>query len=294
MGEPTLLGSYRARVGEGSWWDARRQVHWSVDIFAPALVRTTLDGVQTIWPMPEMAAGVATDADGRLVIAMETGLFAFDPDGNDVPECFAAPDDLPPTHRFNDLTVDAAGRLLVGTMRKSALGPEPTGTLYGFDGQRWRVLVEGLVTVNGLACTPDGRTLYWSDSAPDVNRIWRGAYDPGSGELGAATPFRDMDGQPGRPDGAAMDADGGYWIAAVGGGCLHRFDEAGRIERTVDVPVDHPTKPAFAGRALDDCLVTSLSIRDSRLEARGAAGGIVRLRLGVHGHRLPDARVLAR
>lgn len=291
MAQVELLGAYRAQVGEGSWWDRRRQVHWSVDIFAPALVRTELTGVQTLWPMPEMAAGVATTTDGKLAIAMETGLFAFDPDVEATPRLCAAPADFPETHRFNDLTVDPAGRLIVGSMRKSALGAEPTGTLYSFDGEVWRVLVTGLTTVNGLAFSPDGRTVYWSDSAPDVNRIWRADYAPATGEMRAFSLFCDMRQYRGRPDGAAMDSDGFYWIAAVGGGCLHRFAPDGRLERTVELPADHPTKLAFCGRDLDRLLVTTLSIRESRPEARAAAGAILSLPAPITGIRPPDLRV---
>jgi sugar lactone lactonase YvrE len=283
-----MIGAYRAQVGEGSWWDTRRSAHWSVDVFAPALIRTELSGVQTIWPMPEMAGGVVTCDDGTLLIAMETGLFAFDPDAGGEPKRVAAPDNLPGTHRFNDLTVDPLGRLIVGTMRKSALGREPTGILYLFDGDRWRILVENLVTINGLACSADGRTLYWSDSAPEVNRIWRADYDPAEGTLGPASVFCDMREQRGRPDGAAMDLEGHYWLAAIGGGCLHRFRSDGRIERTVDVPADHPTKPAFGGPAMDLLLVTTLSIRESRPEAVNAAGAILSLDAPAKGVRPPD------
>jgi len=290
VGEVKTLGAYRAQVGEGSWWDSRRAVHWSVDIFAPALIRTEWTGIQTIWPMPEMAAGVVTTPGGALVIAMETGLFRFDPDKDQLPKRFAAPDDLPETHRFNDLTVDPAGRLIIGTMRKSALGPAPTGKLYIFDGACWTVIGDGLFTPNGLACAPDGRTLYWSDSAPDVNRIWRSDYDPASAMLGSPSLFCDMKTLRGRPDGAAMDVEGGYWIAAVGGGCLHRFLADGRLDRTLELPADHPTKPAFCGLALDRLLVTTLSIRESQPVAAHAAGSIVSLAAPVAGMHLPDFR----
>lgn len=292
MSDPEPLGVYRAQVGESPWWDARRGVLWSVDVFAHALIRTDPQGVQTTWPMPEMTGGVATMSDGRLVLAMESGLFAFDPDAGGAPQRFSRPEGHPATHRFNDLTVDTKGRLIVGSMRKSTLGPEPTGVLYVFDGQVWRVLVEGLTTINGLATSSDGQTLYWSDSAPSVNRIWRADYDPERAHLSEAKLFCDMRDQRGRPDGAAMDAEGGYWIAAVGGGCLHRFAADGRIDRTVDLPVDHPTKPAFGGPDLANCFVTSLSIRESRDDnARAAAGAVTRLGLGVRGQPLPEARI---
>ncbi len=292
--EASLLGTTRAKVGESPWWDAARHRLWWVDIQAPAVMLTEIDSGAT-WSLatPEQAGGVVGTANGDVIVAMETGLFLYRP-GDDGPlRKVSAPAGLPRTHRFNDLTVDPRGRLIIGTMRMSHLGPlEPTGTLYGFDGHRWTTLVEGLYTVNGLAFSPAGDRLYWSDSFPAVNRIWRAGYDVATGTLGEAQPFVDMRAYRGRPDGAATDAAGGYWIAGVGGGCLHRFRPDGTLDRSIDLPVDHPTKPVFVGPGLDRLIVTSLSVRPS-LRDPAAAGALVALPAPVRGHPVPAARLAA-
>ena len=62
--------------------------------------------------------------------------------------------------------------------------------------------VQGLVTQNGLAFSPDGRTMYLSDSHPTVQTIWTlPLHDDGS--VGERRLFADMKDLPGRPDGAA-------------------------------------------------------------------------------------------
>ncbi len=58
----------------------------------------------------------------------------------------------------------------------------------------------------------------------------------------------------GRPDGATLDEDGGLWCALVGGGQLARF-VAGRLDRTVALPVANPTDVTFGGPGLDRLFV---------------------------------------
>ena len=69
-------------------------------------------------------------------------------------------------------------------------------------------LVTGLVTGNGLAFSPDGHTLYLSDSHPSVQRVWAFDLDAG-GAPSNRREFIDMNAHPGRPDGAAVDPEGG-------------------------------------------------------------------------------------
>lgn len=287
-----IVSEARALVGESPWWDARRQLLWSVDVQGMALWRTDpLAGRTTIHAMPEMTGGVAGSADGKMVLALQTGLFLFDPDIPSAPVKLFAPPGLPATHRFNDLTVDSKGRLIVGTMKMSQVGaPEPTGVLYSFDGMRWSELRTGFYTINGLAVSPDGGTLYWSDSFPEVRTIWHAPYDAKTGKLGEARVFVDMHQHRGRPDGAAMDAEGGYWIAAIGGGCLHRFLPDGTRDRTIELPLEHPTKPAFGGTALDTLFVTSLSVRSSAQRPE-LAGALAALMPGAHGLAISDVHL---
>ena len=70
--------------------------------------------------------------------------------------------------------------------------------------------------------------------------------------------FVDMNDSPGRPDGAAMDADGCYWIAGNDAGCLLRFTPAGKLDRRIDLPVSKPSMATFGGPGLDMLLVTSI------------------------------------
>jgi sugar lactone lactonase YvrE len=228
--------------------------------------------------------------DGRVLLALENGFHTFDLESGDV--AFAAcPDDIPAENRFNDGTVDPAGRFIAGTMPKAGETGEPQGNLYALDGaEKVRCLERNLTIQNGLAFSPDGRTLYLSDSGSAVQSVWRYDYDPASGRCTNRRLHFDMHATRGRPDGAAVDADGGYWIAAVGGWALVRLTPAGQVDRTIELPIEKPTKPAFGGKDLRTLFVTSMSLELDHADPRHAeAGNLFAVDAGVQG--LPVASV---
>ena len=118
--------------------------------------------------------------------------------------------------------------------------------------------IAGLLTGNGLAFSPDGRVMYLSDSHPSVQKVW--AFDFGEdGVPRNRRLFIDFAPLPGRPDGAAVDADGGYWICGNDAGLVHRFTPDGRLDRSIAVPAAKPSMCAFGGPRLDQLFVTSIA-----------------------------------
>ena len=61
----------------------------------------------------------------------------------------------------------------------------------------------------------------------------------------------------GRPDGAALDRQGRYWIAGVDGAALYVYAPDGTPLFDVPVPVQAPTNLAFWGPDGDKLAVTS-------------------------------------
>ena len=86
----------------------------------------------------------------------------------------------------------------------------------------------------------------------------------------------------GRPDGAAVDADGCYWICSNDAGLIHRFTPDGRLDRSLAVPVKKPTMCAFGGSRLDTLFVTSIR-PGGDLSDQPLAGGVFALNPGVTG-----------
>ncbi len=130
--------------------------------------------------------------------------------------------------RFNDGRCDRQGRW-AGTMVRDMSLARPVGGLYRSAAGLSAPQVQGLVTQNGLAFSPDGRTMYLSDSHPTVQTIWTlPLHDDGT--VGERR-LRGYDRPARRPDGAAVDAEGCYWICANDAGLVHRFTPDGRLDQ---------------------------------------------------------------
>lgn len=279
MPDPDLriLPTPAATVGESPVWDESRGCLWWVDIRAPALHRTDpATGTTDTWPAPEALGSIALCQDGALLLALASGLQRFDPrDGALVPVAHCP--GQPAGTRLNDGKASPEGRFLVGSMVDA--GPRlPVGALYRLDPDGACIaLLGGLTVPNGLAWSPDGRTLWHSDSA--ACRIWTRPYDPATGAIGAPTEIARPDEATGRPDGAAMDVEGGYWSAGVSAGVLNRWMPDGRLDRVVRLPVAAPTMPCFGGAGLRTMFVTSL-----RRDGHGPEDGrVIALDVGVAG-----------
>jgi sugar lactone lactonase YvrE len=281
------IAAVRCRVGESPVWCDRTQAWFWVDITARKVWRLESGtGAVRSWDSPEMAASIAPMESGGLIAGMETGVFALA-----LGDCAALGatrlamvrhDGAP--MRFNDGRCDRQGRFWSGTMYLDMAEARPLGHLYRFtlqDGLSAPV-VSDLIVQNGLAWSPDGRTMYLSDSHPARRLIWAYDYDQERGIPSQRRLFVDMHAHaPGRPDGAAMDVDGCYWICANDGGAVMRFTPQGKLDRTIRLPMAKPSMCAFGGPGLDTLLVTSI---DAGLQEDGDWGGaVVTLRPGVQG-----------
>jgi L-arabinonolactonase len=280
-----------AETGEGAVWDVQDQALWWVDIPRGQLFRfDPATGENRCFEMGEPIGCFALRRQGGLVVALRSGLHLFDPVTGER-SCIATPEADRPGNRFNDGVTDSAGRFWAGTMKMSG-PPERTGAFYRLDAdgscRRW---LDGIFTTNGLAFSPDGRTMYLSDSNPEVRTIWACDYDLEAGEPANRRVFFDTRAVAGRPDGATVDAEGCYWMAGVGGWQLVRLTPRGEVDRVIEMPVERPTKPMFGGPDLATLYVTSIGTNlTPGTEARQpCAGGLFAITdLGVTG--LPQPR----
>lgn len=274
------IADTQSSLGESPVWDVAKNCLWWVDIVGRTINRLNGDKVTRL-ATPELVGAVIPRAGGGVIAAMQTALFAVDFEGGSF-ETIGAPPDHPATHRFNDATTDPHGRLIIGTMCLEPNGA-PTGALYVFDGRDWRKLREGYRTINGLAVSPDGKSLWVSDSNAAVRTIWVHDYDVATATLGAIRHSFRMDEALGRPDGAAFDAEGGYWVAGNDGWAVHRYFDDGTLDRSVAVPVQKPAKPAFGGAGLGSMYVTSIALHLTDPDAQPDAGAVFVADVGVRG-----------
>jgi len=280
-----LLVDAHNATGECPVWQVAEQALYWVDIPAQRLHRWTPAGALDSWRAPEMLACIAARERGGWLAGLESGLFTLQPaaSGELSGARLVTLDHAQPAMRCNDGRCDRQGRFLVGTMVQDMAQGIPAGRLYSHTaGEGARLLLDDLIVPNGLALSPDGRTLYLSDSHPSRQVIWAFDYDPDSGTPSSRRLFVDMNAHPGRPDGAAVDVDGCYWICGNDAGLIHRFTPDGRLDRSLAVPVKKPAMCAFGGRHLDVLFVTSIR-PDGDLTDQPLAGGLFALDPGVQG-----------
>jgi sugar lactone lactonase YvrE len=262
-------GCLPATVGESPVWRAQEGALYWVDIPAQKIVRLHLaSGVRTEWLLPEKVACLAFDRNGTVLAGLETGLFSVTLPGpasaNHPTEArarkLAAPAFPMPDMRFNDGRCDRQGRFWAGTMVQDMAAAQAVGALFRFDafGGLSAPVVDALIVQNGLAWSPKGDTMYLSDSHPTRRLIWAFDYDTETGEPHNRRVFADLHHHAGRPDGAAVDAHGCYWICANDAGLLLRFTPQGKLDRQIAVPASKPSMCAFGGRDLETLFVTSI------------------------------------
>ncbi|MDP8918042.1 MAG: SMP-30/gluconolactonase/LRE family protein [Pseudomonadota bacterium] len=279
----------RAELGECPQWSAEEQALYFVDIKGRALHRyKPATGEHVAMAMPEEIGCFGFRKNGGFIAGFRSGIWLLDPSGNREAKLADNPEDQR-TSRFNDGRVDPAGRFLAGTIDE----PKDGGNahLYRYDRRGLVALAGGLLTSNGVAFSPDGRTLYHSDTPTFT--VWRYAYDPSTGEATDKTLFMRLEpteDDRGRPDGAAVDAQGGYWTALFEGGRIQRYSPEGRLLAEYPVPARCPTMVAFGGHDLKTLYVTSA--RTGRpaqeLEALPHSGSLFSMPVDVPG--LPEYR----
>jgi sugar lactone lactonase YvrE len=273
-------------LGESPVWDEREQALWWVDIHGRSLHRWREGQGHGAWPLPEQTGCIGLCARRGFVSGTRTGFVWFEgPLGErrTLVQPLAGASNL----RFNDGRCDPAGRFWSATVHE--LREVGGAALYRLtpDATALRAL-DGLTVGNGLAFSPDRRTLYVADS--HVREIHAIDFDAARGALGARRLFARLQPEWGRPDGATVDAEGGLWIAAIEGGRVLRFLRDGTLDRELRLPVSQPTSVQFGGDGFRTLFVTSarMKLDDAALREQPLAGSVFALDVGVAG--VPEPR----
>jgi len=158
--------------------------------------------------------------------------------------------------QLNDCVADQFGRLLTGSYFYHPEKPYDPGKLIQVDNHgSLTVIDEGFHLSNGLDFSPDGRTLYFTDSV--ARRIYAYDYDPMSGTVSRRRVLVQVPDTEGLPDGLAVDSEGFIWSAQWYGSCVVRYDPDGAVERRLEVPAKQTTSIAFGGDEMTEIFVTS-------------------------------------
>jgi sugar lactone lactonase YvrE len=287
----TALPTPACGLGESPFWHPDEAALYWVDIPGCAVHRwVPASSAHAMWPLPTEPGCIAPLPGGTLLLAARDGLWRFDPSSGERTAIDTTLPYDPATERYNDGKCDPQGRLWVGTVFEPRT--HPAAALYRYArGERTRMAGDAVVS-NGLAFSPDGRTMYWSDTSR--HRVLAFDFDGGAGTITnqrvfAQFPLKpadgDLSGYGGRPDGAAVDIEGCYWSAMFEGQRLLRFAPDGRLLREIKLPVRCATMPCFGGADLKTLFITTA--RHNRpadeLAAQPLAGHVLTLRVDVPG-----------
>jgi sugar lactone lactonase YvrE len=272
----------RASLGECPVWSTAEQALYWVDINAPSLNRfDPATGGNRVMPMPSSIGCFALRKRGGFVVALRDGIWLARPDGTLERKVANAPYD-PSHHRFNDGRCDPQGRFFAGTMNERR--DAPSAALYRIDADFGVTEIFGNLTIsNGLAWSPDGRTMYHADTPTLAINAFD--FDAAAAMPSERRVFVRFEVATDRPDGAAVDSEGCYWIALYRGGRVLRLSPAGKVLASFRVPAMCPTMCAFGDPDLKTLYVTSArQQRDTAELARlPQSGGIFAMRVDVPG-----------
>lgn len=250
-------------IGEGAFWcPLEKAVYW-LDVPMPSKLHRYNPATQQHdnWPMPEMITALAKRSDGSLLIASQHGLNFFHPKAGRLERRISPEADMP-QNRSNDGAPDAKGRFWMGTMMNN-LGPHGEEMpITGSTGALWcierdltsRKVISEITITNGVVWTPDSKTLYVADSAPQLIHAYD--FDLEKGAVARRRVFSDAK-DLGYPDGAAVDSEGCLWSARWEGSCIARFSPDGEIDLIVPIPSSRITSLAFGGGDYKTVYVTT-------------------------------------
>jgi sugar lactone lactonase YvrE len=248
-------------VGECPLWHPVEYALYWVDIDGFSVHRVhPASGKYSKWKMESEPSAIALAEDG-LLVATRKGFVHLNTTTGGITSLVESPFDTATT-RFNDGRVDALGRFWVGTLYEPR--NSPSAEMYVLEcGTVRRAWQGGMTVSNGLAFSLDSKTMYHADTTS--HRIDSYPYDLAHGTVGERKPFKVFASDKkaadygGRPDGAAVDTEGAYWVAMYEGGRILRFSPEGELLREVQVPFRCPTMVAFGGADLQTLYITSAS-----------------------------------
>jgi sugar lactone lactonase YvrE len=261
-------------LGESPFWHPDEQMLYWVDGIGQQIHRLNVFmGSVESWAMPSEPGCIAPVRSGGLVIALRDGVYRARKWGADLQLLAAAVHD-PATTRFNDGKADPCGRFWVGSLYEPR--DANLARLFCLDARNagpqapeLEVKADNAMTANGLAWSPDATTLYWADTPGHIIRAWD--WDSRSNLMSRERVFKHWppkpegwplgpsgyDGYDGRPDGAAVDVQGNYYVAMYEGARVLKLAPSGEVLQDIPVPVQCPTMPCFGGADLQTLYLTT-------------------------------------
>lgn len=255
MNVATVCVPCQNQCGESPIWDAGTGLLTWIDTEHPLV--STLDpltGAVSSTRPPWLVQAIGRRAGGGWIAVVRDGFALLDADTTKG-TFLGNPVEGRAHMTMNDGAVGPDGRFYAGSLNVDVLDA-PDGCLHRVDVDgRISVIESGLVLPNGIAFSPDGRTMYVTEMW--VNTITAFDFDPGKGTVSRRRALIRVPVEEGHPDGLIVDAEGFLWSGHWQGYRVTRYDPDGRKVSAVKVPVPTATCMAFGGPQLDRLYITS-------------------------------------
>lgn len=286
---PECVWPLACELGEGPlWWGGAL---WFTDIKGFKIHRfDPVSGAGRSWNAPVPVGFLAPLENGRFIAGAGTGLLEFDP-ASGIFQTLCVVEPHLPANRLNDGAVDAKGHLWFGSMDDREA--DASGALYRLGEAGPLVMDFGIVITNGPAFSPDGRTLYHTDTLGKTIHVFDVADD---GALSNKRLFVTIESGAGWPDGPAVDSQGCLWTGLFGGWAARRYAPDGQLMDEVRFPVANVTKLAFGGDDLRTVYATTAwkGLDADQRAAQPLAGGLFCFRADVPGQPQQAVKVIPR
>lgn len=241
--------------------------------------------VARVAEVPGRPSGLGFLPDGRLLISSthDRRLLRREPDGTLVEHADLS---AVATWHVNDMVVDRRGNAYVGNYGDGSAPPDPPHpaalALVPAAGGSARAVAEGMLFANGMVVTADGGTLIVAETRSAPGRLTAFAIDADDGSLRDRRTLVEFDDSV-FPDGLAIDAEDGVWVASPFGAEVIRVDAAGTI--TDRLAVADPYAVALGGEDGRDLFVCTSGTWLPEQAERERSGAIRRLRVAVPARR---------
>lgn len=291
--KPELVLESRSFLAETPIWDSRKNILYWTDLFE-GLVHEfdPVTGQDKFHSLGGMIGSAIPSDSGKLLCAMDDGLYLFDPESGSK-TFLVAVEPGNPSNRLNDARCDAAGRVFASSVSK-AYGTadyreDMLGSFYMVDKDLSVTrITAGINQYNGIAWSLDNKAMFVIDT--HHMELMRYPYDLSVGVTGNATSAIRFPAEYGSPDGLLIDSEDKAWVFHWNG-VITRWDlAAGTLLAVIPMPVPYVTCGGFGGDQMDELYITTshyaMTPEQMSTEPLCHAGSMFRLMPGVIGR--PD------
>lgn len=278
----------KCQLGEGSFWDSKRQRFWFVDIESKKVhFFSWQDRKVRTFPMPSRVGTLVPARHlGGWIAGLEDGIYSFDSVGSSR-TLLCVPPGLGKGQRLNDGKCDARGRFWVGGMAmEREAGPS---ALFSYSPQEGcRIRLDSVSIGNGIVWNQAGTRMYYVDTP--TRNIRSFDYDAQTGQIGNPQTLVQVPDSLGYPDGMAIDQEERLWVAMWGGACVSVWDSKnGRWLGKISVPAPNVTSCAFSGPDQNLLIITTArqGLNPEQLRKFPESGNLFAVPLSAKGLQMP-------